>query len=312
MEIVTTSSDEILVQFTGHLRPFRLRQYHCDNPDCPCNEVTLEFVEVEKDGCAISSPIRFFFSLNLETWQKQNDMKHSEQINALVDEFLNDLSDEMKARFQEERESTRQLYRKLATFTMPVEEINEGRLVSFSEVLSDKADYDGWPAYGFKFASEGQVYLINDLYCPNPRCKCNKVNLMFLAYSEKPEESAALSEVFLAELSFDGKKLNFPELTRCSESQARKLVREWQQAEPDVLDRIKWRYKAIRKAAKRILKNNRKSIPTRIQTIAAPSQTIPISNLETDFSNNFKVGRNDLCPCGSGQKYKKCCGKVQT
>ena len=26
---------------------------------------------------------------------------------------------------------------------------------------------------------------------------------------------------------------------------------------------------------------------------------------EVDFS---KVGRNDLCPCGSGRKYKKCCG----
>ena len=23
-----------------------------------------------------------------------------------------------------------------------------------------------------------------------------------------------------------------------------------------------------------------------------------------------KVGRNDKCPCGSGRKYKKCCGKV--
>jgi len=22
-----------------------------------------------------------------------------------------------------------------------------------------------------------------------------------------------------------------------------------------------------------------------------------------------KVGRNDPCPCGSGQKYKKCCGR---
>lgn len=22
-----------------------------------------------------------------------------------------------------------------------------------------------------------------------------------------------------------------------------------------------------------------------------------------------KVGRNDLCPCGSGKKYKNCCGK---
>ncbi|MBD7912586.1 MULTISPECIES: SEC-C metal-binding domain-containing protein [Clostridium] len=25
--------------------------------------------------------------------------------------------------------------------------------------------------------------------------------------------------------------------------------------------------------------------------------------------NDSKVGRNDPCPCGSGKKYKKCCGK---
>lgn len=25
--------------------------------------------------------------------------------------------------------------------------------------------------------------------------------------------------------------------------------------------------------------------------------------------NDHKVGRNDPCPCGSGKKYKKCCGK---
>jgi uncharacterized protein len=24
-----------------------------------------------------------------------------------------------------------------------------------------------------------------------------------------------------------------------------------------------------------------------------------------------KVGRNDLCPCGSGKKYKKCCGSPE-
>ena len=23
-----------------------------------------------------------------------------------------------------------------------------------------------------------------------------------------------------------------------------------------------------------------------------------------------KVGRNDPCPCGSGKKHKKCCGKI--
>lgn len=26
-------------------------------------------------------------------------------------------------------------------------------------------------------------------------------------------------------------------------------------------------------------------------------------------SSRVKVGRNDPCPCGSGKKYKKCCGK---
>ena len=25
------------------------------------------------------------------------------------------------------------------------------------------------------------------------------------------------------------------------------------------------------------------------------------------FSRERKVGRNDLCPCGSGRKYKRCC-----
>jgi preprotein translocase subunit SecA len=25
-------------------------------------------------------------------------------------------------------------------------------------------------------------------------------------------------------------------------------------------------------------------------------------------TNNSRVGRNDPCPCGSGKKYKKCCG----
>lgn len=27
-----------------------------------------------------------------------------------------------------------------------------------------------------------------------------------------------------------------------------------------------------------------------------------------DISKVSKVGRNDLCPCGSGKKYKRCCG----
>ena len=33
------------------------------------------------------------------------------------------------------------------------------------------------------------------------------------------------------------------------------------------------------------------------------------TNKEPIKNEGPKVGRNDLCPCGSGKKYKNCCGK---
>lgn len=33
------------------------------------------------------------------------------------------------------------------------------------------------------------------------------------------------------------------------------------------------------------------------------------SSISSQIKNENKVGRNDSCPCGSGKKYKKCCGK---
>ncbi|MFT7339296.1 MAG: preprotein translocase subunit SecA, partial [Marinobacter maritimus] len=35
-------------------------------------------------------------------------------------------------------------------------------------------------------------------------------------------------------------------------------------------------------------------------------QTMP----ETFVRQERKVGRNEPCPCGSGKKFKQCCGKV--
>ena len=37
---------------------------------------------------------------------------------------------------------------------------------------------------------------------------------------------------------------------------------------------------------------------------AARKKTVVVRKAE-------KIGRNDLCPCGSGKKYKKCCGAAQ-
>ncbi|WP_221029406.1 YchJ family protein [Actomonas aquatica] len=37
--------------------------------------------------------------------------------------------------------------------------------------------------------------------------------------------------------------------------------------------------------------------------------TRPLREGPAPVVNTQKVGRNDPCPCGSGKKYKKCCGK---
>ena len=40
------------------------------------------------------------------------------------------------------------------------------------------------------------------------------------------------------------------------------------------------------------------------QNAGGPEKSAPKVNKKSE-----KVGRNDLCPCGSGKKYKHCCGK---
>lgn len=37
---------------------------------------------------------------------------------------------------------------------------------------------------------------------------------------------------------------------------------------------------------------------------------IPANGTRVYSPDEMQVGRNDPCPCGSGQKYKKCCGSV--
>jgi len=52
----------------------------------------------------------------------------------------------------------------------------------------------------------------------------------------------------------------------------------------------------------------------RLQDMPGKSPKAPASPASNESLRPFKrelpkVGRNEPCPCGSGKKYKKCCGK---
>ena len=54
-------------------------------------------------------------------------------------------------------------------------------------------------------------------------------------------------------------------------------------------------------------------LPTAVAQYAYMGRSIATVLVEPDAdtpvpTRDTKVGRNDPCPCGSGKKYKKCCG----
>jgi SEC-C motif len=68
-----------------------------------------------------------------------------------------------------------------------------------------------------------------------------------------------------------------------------------------------WKREAEEKLAKqeRQMKEMRESF--RAPAKPAPSKSPPARHPSPFFSPEKHVGRNDPCPCGSGQKFKKCC-----
>jgi len=47
---------------------------------------------------------------------------------------------------------------------------------------------------------------------------------------------------------------------------------------------------------------------TPAELLGADPTLVP-SKVETYHREEPRIGRNDPCPCGSGKKYKKCCGR---
>jgi len=52
---------------------------------------------------------------------------------------------------------------------------------------------------------------------------------------------------------------------------------------------------------------NKTCFSFRVPSIACTDYVQQINSLKQATSN--KIGRNDQCPCGSGKKYKNCCGR---
>jgi len=251
-----------LVRFDSYRRhPFLMSEMSCTNPECNCNEIALTFTEIDESGIPILEPITFSFNLDLDTWQEKRIQERSKVAQRLVDEFFNNLTDEMKTQFKENYVSHKEIFRKTSTFTIPVEEIKKGTLVSYSDVFSCSGSISsGGRGIGYSFENKGKEYYIDDLYCINPRCKCESVHLVFLTYDEKEKY---IFDLFLGILSFKKGIEIDEENSVCTKKEALEIFKAWTKSETGYMDSLKSRYKKMKDIGQRILNEEK---PNRVKT----------------------------------------------
>ena len=105
----------------------------------------------------------------------------------------------------------------------------------------------------------------------------------------------------------------FTELLDNLQREAVKVLSHVQIRQEDAADVIERKRKE--EAAKKRMNYQHKEVPALSGSAAPEENKRPNDHQQSERQSPFvrdvaKVGRNDPCPCGSGKKYKLCCGKI--
>jgi len=287
-----------LVRFSSHPRPFRVKTVYCTNVECECTEVTFHFSEL-MDGESIAEPMVFELRMDGPTWEEIVPSDPSPEVARLAEEFLRDYPPSEREAIQEVYQEKSRIARRLREHRIDPQWIEERMLVAFGEIIHDRADGKAaGSSFLCGFEHEGEEYLVDDLYCPNPECDCRKVHLRFVRCvpSHRPAKVPVAKEHFLAKVSLDG-RAEVVERQRGTRSEAEGVLSAWQESYGDDFGELQWRYEKVKEIARR----------------SAPGQTGVSRRYDQPPEElapaTVRMGRNEPCPCGSGKKFKKCCGR---
>ena len=127
------------------------------------------------------------------------------------------------------------------------------------------------------------TYLCIEYFCDNPCCACREILVYFFSIAKASKKPS--SDV-VAVFTYYLKKHNSPT-----------LVKDFKKSK--LTDGLLKKLQAMLREQSYIdrLKNHYHLVKERVSECA-----------EHAVSN--KIGRNELCPCGSGKKYKKCCASL--
>lgn len=270
--------DIIVVRFSNGLMAAFNDQY-CINPDCDCSSVNLQFNEVNESG--ILKKKLFSFALDTITWEASEIKMDNENsvYEGLIKEFIADMDTSLKERFRSRLKKAKEREKDEVLNWFDDLNARDGSCFGYSEV------YGKSEANNFIFEYKDSSYFVDDQYCTNPNCKCNEVVLSFIEIipDRDIQEIQFVLRVPLGPGDYELEVNNNIGIDEIKQIFNRYI--------DHIHDKglLRKRYAKMKKfGKKRILRQKQKQ--------------------ETPKVVSSKVGRNDPCPCGSGQKYKKCCG----
>lgn len=215
---------------------------------------------------------RFSFLLNFNKTQGTlpNHPELTESQKSIISEFMEEVTDEMIILFKQ-----RYMEAKAYGESKPMSYLmfESGRFVNYMEMFPREKQL-----LDFKFRED--KHFAEDAYELDPRNDNKSVQLTF--YKFDPAEERPPS-IFSFNYYFNEKQREEEEAKL--EPANSELLMEFVGFIPNLNDILKKRYKEAKQIGEELLKSSPK---------------IEVSP--------HKVQRNEMCPCGSGKKFKKCCG----
>ena len=172
-------------------------------------------------------------------------------------------------------------------------------VVSYSEIFPF--------APGLFFRMGSKKWFALDDYCVNPDCDCHQVVLQFVPQEPGPDRSRAPHERPPA-MYYDYRNREFEEAkaSQANQPSLNALLDEVRRQRTGFDSEVRRRHKWLKALFKRALQKHAAGVG-RSQDAAGSGNMPPRS--EPTTPPRVKTGRNEQCPCGSGRKYKKCCGR---
>jgi len=140
---------------------------------------------------------------------------------------------------------------------------------------------------------DGVTIQASDLYCPAPDCDCRLVRVLFERLEDGSERTRLGSVTVSTSEHRDDIAWEFEPEPGADPSMLEHAWAEYESGFRDVVGTLRAREEELRKQLRPLM-----------------AMTAGGLGDEPFVRDDAKVGRNQPCPCGSGRKYKRCCGKA--